>query len=502
LKRTWIPLVVAASLLGPDPAVAAPTMGGRLVTQQVTIDRANDERTLTVRYSGAKARSVELRINGKSVAVRYVNPSAKSGETNFELDTDSLLEGENAVEVRIYDASGRVLAFQKTTVTAQTKGSHAIYLAKPAAGASVQGSIEVSVGFKVAMKNVYVSFFVDDDLKSIRNFAPYSYLWDTTKLENGWHEVQAWVVDQDTQTYKTERLRVYVNNPGGRTERAAEPVEPAAVKAPAAPAVAGMPAASLPAYSEASGTKPLAFNSGIRMGLRTMRPGAPKASVPHAVRAPQVPPVADEPKEPVVKAPSVPVEQRPAVAPAERTAKPEPVKAQVPPAAEPPQKAASPARLPGPTQAKPSVPAKPEPPRTLTARVPRLSVEYGSRLPDRASVGLTVDGAAVASDVSARIEDGIALAPFRALYEHFGGTVRWENSSKTVLAQGPGGTIEIRIGSSFATVEQAKVALERAAHLLRGRTIVPVSFFSAALGFDVQYDASSGHLIVTNARKG
>ncbi|MBL8065000.1 MAG: hypothetical protein JNM34_03975, partial [Chthonomonadaceae bacterium] len=66
--------------------------------QQVEISKASDNRTLTVRYTGAKAVLVELRINGVSTATRNVNEDKSTGETNFSLDSAKLASGENKIE--------------------------------------------------------------------------------------------------------------------------------------------------------------------------------------------------------------------------------------------------------------------------------------------------------------------------------------------------------------------------------------------------------------------
>lgn len=488
MKRTLNIVAVLSLVLVGASANASMPATGTLVTQQVTIDKANDNRTLTVRYSGANVRTVELRCNGRNSAVRKVNPKGKSGETNFELDGIDLHEGENQIEVRVFDESGRLVASQRTTVTVELLGKQAIFMARPAPGATLQGGVELSIGFKVAMKNVYVSFFVDDDLKSIKNFAPYTYLWDTTKVENGWHEVQAWVVDTETQTYKTERVKVYVNNPGGRTERRnpeaeAAPVAPVAPVKPALPVA--VPVNSLPGFSPRAGTKPVTYEGGTSMGLRAVKPKDPGASVKPIPAMPAVPTVTTEPKS-EAKPPKL--ESAPS-----RTAESGQVVPVTPNKENPPAKA--------PEKVVPQPPVVAAKPDMVAVKAPRLAIDYGTRLADRESFPVYVNGELLVSDVPASIEGGIALTPFRFLYEHFGGKVGWENLSKTVIAEGPGGSLEITIGSSLATVSGGKISLERAAFLRNNRTIVPVSFFSQALGFDIAYDASSGHVIVTAARK-
>jgi len=49
----------------------------------VTIDRALNSPTLTVRYNGAVVALVELRVNGVSVGTRTITSIRNAGETNF-----------------------------------------------------------------------------------------------------------------------------------------------------------------------------------------------------------------------------------------------------------------------------------------------------------------------------------------------------------------------------------------------------------------------------------
>jgi hypothetical protein len=42
------------------------------------------------------------------------------------------------------------------------------------------------------------------------------------------------------------------------------------------------------------------------------------------------------------------------------------------------------------------------------------------------------------------------------------------------------------------------VALDGKPYLMMGRTMVPLSFVTAAMDADVQYDAATGHLLITS----
>src|SRR5579862_4312317 len=96
-------------------AVATPAL---IFDGQITIDRALNSPTLTVRYTDANAALVELRVNGESVATRTVNAGKSSGETTFTLNLSTLNSGDNKIEIRLFDTAGKLLATQTTDVVA------------------------------------------------------------------------------------------------------------------------------------------------------------------------------------------------------------------------------------------------------------------------------------------------------------------------------------------------------------------------------------------------
>jgi hypothetical protein len=98
-----------------------------------------------------------------------------------------------------------------------------------------------------------------------------------------------------------------------------------------------------------------------------------------------------------------------------------------------------------------------------------------------------------------RVVDGVALTPFRHLFEHVGGKVGWNNTDKVVDAKGLGQDVQFRIGQDFATVNGSQVGLERASFLESGRAIVPLSFVQRLLNVDIQYDPATKHVLIVKA---
>jgi len=457
------------------------------VDQQVEIMKANDSRTLTVRYSGAKTALIELRINGVSVATRAVSDGKSSGESNFMLDTAKLNDGENNVEIRLYDEAGRVVGSEKTTVMMDRSANGPVFLNKPQTGATVEGLTEISVGFKSTMKGAYVSFFVNDEFKALKNYAPYTYLWDTNTVTNGWHEVEAWVVDEGSNTFRTQRMRVFVNNPGGRTERQGElrggsagfepretlvkptkVVKPLVVKTTAPvltkklePLVLALSENSLtPIVSRSTGTKPAPHEQGIMTGPRLMRPTGQRVAGVGPSKGVITKPVVV--LKPVVKAVVKPIVQ---------------------------------VKVTNSTLVAKHVPVVKTSPPTV-----KSSITMGTKLPNIGYYPIFVDGSAVSFDVMPRVTDGVALTPFRHLFEHVGGKVSWKSGEKVVDAKGLGQSVAFKIGQEFAMVNGVRMEFERATFLETGRSIVPLSFVQKLLNVNIQYDPSTKHVLITKSK--
>jgi hypothetical protein len=430
---------------------------------KILIDRALNSPTLNVRFDGVAASMVELRVNGVSLGTRTVSNAKKNGETTFNLDLATLADGDNEVEVRLFDKNGKLVGSQKSTLTSDNPSALPVRLIAPKMGATVMGPLEIKVGFGREFRNSYVSFFVNDQFRSMTNTAPYSFLWDTTREPNGWHELEAWIVDETSSTYKTRKTKVFVNNPSGKTERRVlEPANVTPVPASAKPAV-GTPAnlkaaggattaaapiitatpprlsgvavaSTVPVVtSNASGLKPTKIENGISAGPKLITPGSVSAKAP-----------ATTPKSSKME-----------------------IKVSNPPA-------------------------------TGGALTP---IAKGTKLPNSGAFTIMLDAKPISFDVSPRVENGVPLTPIRHLLEAGGGEVNWENATKSVSAWAEGREIFVRIGDKVAKINNLPVEMEIAPFLEKGRTIVPLSFIRESLDVDIQYDPKTGHVLITSTKK-
>jgi hypothetical protein len=397
--------------------------------------------------------------------------------------------------------------------------------------------------------NPYVTFFIDKEFKTLKNYPPYTYNWDTTTTRNGWHTVEAMGYLETANVSTTRKLRVFVDNPGGNTVRmseipdlaaaAAAPVSrPRAIKpltiplpkatgalraatgraaraATGAAAAAGAPSSRVP-VTLAAPSGPARLTSGLSgapglasgpsaSGLRE----APTAATATVARVPILSPGAA-----AAATPRSPVTRRGAIAAAARTPDVRPVTLAAPRA---PVPAANLATAP---RSQPAVRAAAAPSRpsvvsvvgsagTGTAaaapsrREPRAAVRPSLKpapgLPGLAApLQVAFNGERIAFDVAPRVEAGLPLAPFRQIFEHTGGTVTWVPATRVVRAVNADREIVIAVGKKTARVNDQTFTLDKPAFVESGRTIVPLNFVGQALNVDVQYDPATGRLQITS----
>lgn len=429
----------------------------RITDGTVTIDRAIDSPTLTVKYTGATVALVEFKLNGESLGTRSITSTKTAGETNFTLDLSRLADGDNKLEVLLFDKAGKLAGRQTANIASNESGQSAVFLSSPKLGSTVQGPVNLVVGFGKELKNSYVSFFIDNKFKSMSNVPPFEYLWDSSRDTNGWHMLQALVVDDTSTTFKTREVKVFVDNPSGRTDRpearivskpATKPVSKPVIKAATKPdkrmataaavvvkrnPILGAESANPEMALLGSGTvgvKPSKLARGVATGTRFLLPTGARIGVSPKLAA--------------------------------------------------------------------VIPTVAKAPTHVAAHT--IAIGRGTRLPNMGAFAISFNQENMAFDVAPRVEDGVPLAPLRHLLEKAGGKVNWENFTKTVNATAEGRDIFIQIGDKTAKIDHKDVQLEVAPYIENGRTIVPLSFIQEMLHVNIQYDPATGHVLITSIK--
>ena len=83
---------------------------------------------------------------------------------------------------------------------------------------------------------------------------------------------------------------------------------------------------------------------------------------------------------------------------------------------------------------------------------------------------------------------GRTLVPVRGVLEKLGAEVAWVPSTRSVIASTPSMDIQLHLGDNQATVNGKSVALDVPAQEINGHTMVPLRFLGEALGGTVKWD--------------
>ncbi len=186
--------------------------------------------------------SIELYIDGKRMATQKLNSPENRGEISFDIEAAALRGGQHSIVVRA-TATDEEVASARTSLnlppapvqesTDQSRstagqadegpasdvaGAPALAVVDPISNGSVQGIVRIKVNAEdPSGKSPYVSLFIDHAFKTLRNFPPYVFDWDTTRLANGYHTIEVWGYNDSQLVGHASPVRVLVNNPGGRT---------------------------------------------------------------------------------------------------------------------------------------------------------------------------------------------------------------------------------------------------------------------------------------------
>jgi hypothetical protein len=488
-------------------AVLASSALGLVIEPRIIIEKALEQNSLIVRFSDARAATIELRLDGKVIASRDATASEKAGEVTFDLDPRALAAGNHKLEVVLLTAEGTRIANAMTKLSVSASTPVPVMLRMPKFGEQVFGEYQIDIAVDTSVKQPYVSLFIDRQFREMRNTPPYKFLWDTTKEVLGWHSVEAWAYDITGDTFKSPSIQVYVNNPGGRTER-----------------VTATPSREVGATTVPDGVDVLGGMSGMKNSTgetisaspdtATSAPGAVTRITQGLLGAVTVfAPLSRGASTKAISLDETHMSGQRLAVPGpvtELPTKPSAVVTEVRPVIVAPKPAvtrkAAPPVLSGHTRNVPVTDGHKlvaaVQPGTLASMSVRnspalVAVGIGTRLSVN-EFTLLYDGKAIGFDVSPRAENGIALAPFRHLFEYGGGKVKWDNRDKTLNATRTGTLVRLHIGDALATLNGSHIQLERAAFLQNGRTIVPLSFMGKALDVDVDYDPATGHVLITS----
>lgn len=106
-----------------------------------------------------------------------------------------------------------------------------------------------------------------------------------------------------------------------------------------------------------------------------------------------------------------------------------------------------------------------------------------------ADLRIVVNGQDLKTEVPPVIEEGRTLVPLSAISQALLAYVDWDESSRTVTVLKDCDQLELTIGVKTAYKNGAPIGLEVPPRIVAGRTMVPLSFITQALGASVEWDA-------------
>lgn len=514
-------------------------------------------------YQGSASNQIvnlELFVDGVKAAQKTLENPESRGVVSFLVDASALTEGTHRVVVRATAADAEVASAKGSFVfnspvqapvaapalpvsPGASLGSPQLSIEDPSVGGQVQGKVTIRMRAEdPSGKPPYVSLFVDRKFKTLRNYAPYEFEWDTTQYPNGYHTIDAFGYNDAQDVGHARSIRVLVNNPGGQTQRrtdlqdglktavpskaAVKPTLPANIVAiaPAKPArVKSSPILRRPTPAMLAQANPTA--SAKRALPKTQKIARLPGLLPQQAMALQGQPALSDPfvEMPVMAAPArgaTPTQGfKPlmAVAP---TAHPRAAtgtyllhaKLGLPNAAvsTPVQTAVRLPAVKASVKAMEAVAAK----RTMRVSFPTAKVHAPSvhavlphalhttsQLSWLHAVGqktLMFNSTRLPLERPLAAQGSVMFGPLRQIFEAGGGSLMWQSRTGVVTARSKDKNVSLTIGQKNAVVNQTPVVLDSAPYLNQGRTMIPLSFLKAAMDVNVQYDAATGHLLVTS----
>ena len=119
------------------------------------------------------------------------------------------------------------------------------------------------------------------------------------------------------------------------------------------------------------------------------------------------------------------------------------------------------------------------------------------------AVTVKINGEALASPVSARLENGRTLLPMRAIFEELGAKVNWMPDDELIIATKDDLFIVMQIGNPQMTVQRLNVSkktvleLDVVPFVENGSTIVPVRAVAESLGARVDWEDETWTVLIT-----
>lgn len=191
---------------------------------------------------------VELLVDGREAQADLLPSPLLEGQRNLTFNTAGLAPGPHRLTARAIDAAGEVGTAEITVNLLDTAGGAvdrippAVSVYYPAHGSTVSGRVTIRADVTDSSPLRGVFFYVDGNLHTVLlNTRPYEAKWDTTRLPDGPHVLEARAKDAAGNEGVSAPVTVVVQNtvPSGPQPVTAGPGQPSAGPVPPAPGAGG-----------------------------------------------------------------------------------------------------------------------------------------------------------------------------------------------------------------------------------------------------------------------
>lgn len=280
--RKWALCLTAVFLWG----ILSPAWAGPL---EILLPRPGDlvggENILCVAEFKSTRRSitkVDFLVDDQVLSVLRYQPPVQRATATFIWDAREVSDGTHRLTVRAY-AGGTIVGMDTVPVNVNNTGNDIVppqvHIYFPHPDSVVSGIAEI--GFQATDNRgvAMVTLFIDKQLKLLQNFPPYRYQWDTTSYPNGPHEIEVWAYDSAQNKGEARPVRVFVNNPAGRTDL--KEIKEEVPQPPQKPFSEQLKASPPPAQKEIPKASPAPLPpAGPPVRKEASKPSAQKSSAP------------------------------------------------------------------------------------------------------------------------------------------------------------------------------------------------------------------------------
>ncbi len=116
-------------------------------------------------------------------------------------------------------------------------------------------------------------------------------------------------------------------------------------------------------------------------------------------------------------------------------------------------------------------------------------------------IRVKIDGEQITFDVQPQLINDRTMVPLRAIFEALGATVSWDGATQTVTAYNEEYFVKATINNKIMIVNGVSKSMDIAPMLINERTLVPARFVAEAFGCDVEWDAETKTVIISNKEK-